>query len=282
MAVAERLHFGRAAEALYISQPALSRQIRQLEHELGVPLFARRSRDVALTRAGEQLARDAPYLLAATEAAASNARRAGRGDRSLKLGFMLGTDLEPTLRAFAEEHPDVDVEVKRIRWWNQADELLNGAVDVAFVRLPIASEGLQVLPLYTEPLSVALPAAHPLATRSALSIADVADEPVLGLADAPAAFSAVWTVDPRPDGSHPRQGPTVHDMEEIVEYVRVGRGVIFLPAAITEAFPRSDIADVPLGDVGPGHIALAWSSRQRSPLVADLVQAATARYTRGD
>ena len=276
VAVAERLHFGRAAEALYITQPALSRQIRQLEQELGVPLFARNSRDVALTPAGEQLARDAPRVLAASQATVKLARRAGSGGRSLKVGFMLGTDLDPALRAFTHDHPDVDVQIKRIRWWNQTQALLDGGVDIAFVRLPIDTDGLQLVPLYSEPIRVALPADHLLAAEPAVSIADVADEPVLVYADASPAWNAVWTLDPRPDGSHPRQGPLVRDMEEILEYVKAGRGVIFLPGAITDAFPRHEVAYVPITDVPPGQIALAWSETQSSPLVIDLARAATA------
>jgi DNA-binding transcriptional LysR family regulator len=276
VAVAERLHFGRAAEALYITQPALSRQIRQLEHELGVALFARSSREVTLTPAGEQLAREAPRLLATSQAAVTNTRRAGKSDRSLTVGFMLGTDLDPTLRAFSRRHPDTDIQLKRIRWWNQTRALLEGGVDVAFVRLPIDTEGLRLLPLYTEPLQVALPRDHPLASETAVSIADLADDPVLVYADASPTWNAVWTIDPRPDGSHPRQGPIVRDMEEILEYVKAGRGVIFLPSAISEAFPRPDVAYVPITDIPPGQIALAWNETQSSLLVTELIEVATA------
>jgi DNA-binding transcriptional LysR family regulator len=88
--VAERLHFGQAAAALYITQPALSRQIRQLEQELNVELLERTSRQVSLTAAGKRLAEDGSRLLAASQAAIDQARRAGQGEQSLTLGFMLG------------------------------------------------------------------------------------------------------------------------------------------------------------------------------------------------
>jgi DNA-binding transcriptional LysR family regulator len=241
-----------------------------------VQLFARSSRDVALTPAGEQLARDAPRLLAASHAAVRNARRAGKGDRSLKVGFMLAADLDPAVRAFAQLHPDIEIEMKRIRWWNQGEALLEGGIDVAFVRLPIATEGLELVPLYTEPLVVALSHDHPLAAERAVSVADIADEPVLLYADASPAWNAVWTIDPRPDGSHPRHGPIVRDMEEIVEYVRAHRGVIFLPSAIGEAFPRPDIVYVPIADGPSGQIALAWNPTHPSRLVGDFVELAKA------
>jgi DNA-binding transcriptional LysR family regulator len=272
--VAERLHYGRAAATLHITQPTLSRQIRQLEQELGVALLTRSTRDVALTPAGEQLARDAQRLLGASQAAVTNTRRAGKGNPSLKVGFILGSDFEPVLRAFADRHPDADIQVKRIRWWNQTETLLEGAVDVAFVRLPIETEGLQLLPLYTEPRQVALPEQHPLAAKPTVSIAELANEPVLVHADASPEWSAFWTIDPRPDGSRPPQGPVIRDMEEVLEYVKAGRGIIFLPAAICDAFPRPEVSYVPVTDIPPGEIALAWNATQHSPLVAELAQAA--------
>jgi DNA-binding transcriptional LysR family regulator len=192
---------------------------------------------------------------------------------------MLGTDLDPILRAFTQRQPDIEIRLKRIRWWNQAQALLEGAVDVALVRLPIDPDGLRLLPLYTEPLQVALPYEHPLAAEAAVSIDDVANEPVLVYADASPAWNAAWTVDPRPDGSHPRHGPIVRDMEEILEYVKAGRGIVFLPSTITDAFPRPDIAYVPITDIPPGQVALVWNQTQSSPLVPAFVEAVTAGLT---
>jgi DNA-binding transcriptional LysR family regulator len=274
VAVAESLHFGRAAEALYISQPALSRQIRQLEDEIGTQLLVRSSRNVALTAAGEQLACDGARLLAMSQSILDSTRRAGSGDRTLTVGFMLGTDINPPLRAFAGRYPDVDIELKRLRWWNLTQPILDGSVDAAFVRLPIPSEGLTLVSLYREPLCVTLPVGHRLASESSVSIADLADEPVLLYADASTAWNAFWTVDPRPDGTQPKPGPAVHDMEEIIGYVRVGRGVVFLPTAIAAAFPRSGMAYVPITDIPLGQVVLAWSTDSHSPYAAALAESA--------
>ncbi|MGP3983796.1 LysR family transcriptional regulator [Streptomyces sp. KR80] len=274
VAVAERLHFGQAAVALHITQPALSRQIRQLEQDLGVELFARTSREVALTPAGEQLLQDAERLLAASQAALERVRRADAGGRSLTVGFMLGVDIAPVVRAFSERHPGVEVGLERLRWWNHGQAVLEGRVDVGVVRLPIASEGLTLLPLYTEPVRVTLPTEHPLAGQAAVSVADLADEPVFGYAEASPAWNAFWSIDPRPDGTRPRQGPLVHDMEEIVEYVRGGRGVAFLPATVTAAFPRDDVTYVPVIDAPLGQIVLAWQAGRQSPLITDLADVA--------
>src|SRR5262249_36287684 len=271
-------HFGRAAEALYITQPALSRQIRQLEHELGIDLFARTSRDVSLTAAGEQLARNAPYLLAASHAAITQARRAAASRDALRVGFMLGTDIDSTLRRFSQTHPEVDIQLKRIRWWNQAQTILESDVDVAFIRLPLERQGVELVPLYTEPLVVPLPTVHALANRKHLSISDLADEPVLGWADASPEWVATWTIDPRPDGSHPIQGPPVRDMEEILEYVKAGRGTIFLPSALVETYARPDVVYIPVDAVPPAQVALAWNPRHATQLVSDFVESARDEY----
>ena len=273
VAVAERLHFGQAATALHITQPALSRQIQQLEHDLDVELFARTSREVTLTPAGERLLRDGRRLLAAARETQERARNATAGP-ALTVGFMLGVDVDPALRIFRERHPEVGIQLQRLRWWNQAEALLDGRADVGFLRLPVPQQALSLLPLYAEPLTVALAADHALAGRPSVSIADLADEPVLRYADAPPAWNAFWSMDPRPDGSQPRHGPFVHDMEEIVQYVRAGNGVAFLPAAISAAFPRPDLAYVPLTGVPAGQIVLAWEAARESVLVGAFAEAA--------
>jgi DNA-binding transcriptional LysR family regulator len=273
VAVAERLHFGQAAASLHITQPALSRQIQQLEHDVGVELFARTSREVTLTPGGEQLLRDGRRLLATARGAMERARHA-TGRNQLTVGFMLGVNVDPVLRTFRERHPEIDLQLQRLRWWDQVDALLDGRVDVGFVRFPVPAQGLGLLPLYTEPVTVALPSGHPLAGRPSVRLADIADEPVLRYADAPAAWNAFWSMDPRPDGTLPRHGPAIRDMEEIVEYVRAGSGVAFLPAPIATAFPRPDIAYVPVTGVQAGQIVLAWEATRDSALIEAFTEAA--------
>src|SRR5215468_1139157 len=274
VAVADRLHFGRAAAALYISQPALSRQIRQFEADLGVELLERSSRQVSLTPAGKRLAEDGARLLADSEAAVARARRAGESEHSLTVGFMLGMDIAPVITEFAHSHPDVDIQLQRLRWWNHAAALRDGRVDVGFVRLPLPTDGLEIRELYTEPVCVALPAGHPLAQMTSVEIAVLAGEPVLRYADAHPEWNAFWTFDPRPDGSHPPPGPYVHDMEEIVAYVRAGRGVAYLPVPITATIAPTAVTFVPVDDIPPGQLVLAWDANRPPPHMSGLVSAA--------
>ena len=272
VAVAERRHFGQAALALHVTQPALSRQVRQLEHDLRVELFTRSTRDVTLTPAGEQFLHDAKALLAAAEAAQDRARRISAGNDALVVGFMLGTDVTLALNAFSARYPHVTVELVRLRWWTQARDILDGGVDVGLVRPPLDADGLDLLPLYPEHLSAVLPIAHPHAGDAEVSLAALADDPVLEYADAAETWSAVWNADPRPDGTRPRHGPAFHDMEELLGYVRGGRGIAFVPHSVAVAFPRSDIAYVPVADVPPGQVALAWNGARRSQRVAHFVE----------
>src|ERR1700710_2397839 len=151
VAVAESLHFGRAADELHIAQPALSRQIRALEHDLGTPLLVRDSHGVALTDAGRQLLTDAGPLLASTHAVRHRVTVAARGSRRLMVGFRAGIAVAPAVQQFATRHPDVLVDVQRIEGDDQAPMLLDGRIDVAYIRLPIDETGLRVTPVYTEP-----------------------------------------------------------------------------------------------------------------------------------
>jgi DNA-binding transcriptional LysR family regulator len=241
-----------------------------------VTLFARTTRGVSLTDAGQELARAAPRLLAASQAAIQSTRQASKDKGSLVVGFNLGVEIDSTLAAFARLHPDPEIVLKRIRWWNQAESLLDGAVDVAFLMLPFATEGLGIRPLYEEPVYVTLPAEHPLAGEPGVTVVELAEEPVLTYAQASPEWQATWTVDPRPDGSHPLRGPAFRDMEEVLAYVKSGQGVLFLPAGITEAFPRPEVAYVAVRDIPPSQIVIAWNDSRSSVLIDDFVGTAVA------
>ncbi|MFJ5262539.1 LysR family transcriptional regulator [Streptomyces sp. NPDC088387] len=274
VAVAERLHFGQAAAALHVTQPALSRQIQQLEHDLGVALFTRNSREVALTPSGTQFLKDSRTLLAVAREAQERARRIEAGQDSLKIGFMLGTDITAVVHAFSERHPGVRLELVRLRWWERTRAILDGEVDVGFVRLPVDTTALTVLPLYQERLSVVLPIGHALAGEDSVEVTALAGETLLQYADAGPDWSAVWNADPLPDGTRLGRGPTVHDMEEILAYVRAGQGVVLVPAPVAAFFPRPDIAYVPAADVPPGQVAVAWNAGRHSPLATAFADAA--------
>ncbi|MFI9804508.1 LysR substrate-binding domain-containing protein [Streptomyces sp. NPDC052301] len=176
VAVAEELHFGRAAERLHIVQSAVSQQIQRLERELGAELFDRSPRRVRLTAAGERLLPEARSVLGAAEKArAAVARPAG-----LRLGTStgLGEHLDRVLAAFAERAPDVPVELHSLPVGERLARVAAGELDAAFVRSAEPPPGIRVLPLWPDPLVAALPATHPLAGRDEIALTDLAALPL--------------------------------------------------------------------------------------------------------
>ncbi|MGA5116121.1 LysR family substrate-binding domain-containing protein [Streptomyces pseudogriseolus] len=220
-------------------------------------------------RAGEQFLQDARDLLAAARAARNRARRIAAGEGVLRVGFMLSSDITAPLHTFSAREARVRIELVRLRWWNQSTDLVDGTADVGFVRLPVDAGRLRVLPLYQEGLCVALSVRHPLAGEDTVGLRALADEPLLRHAGA----SPVWNTGPRPDGTPWLRGPDVHDMEEILAYVRAGSGVVMVPESVAAVFPRPDIACVPLTEVPPGTVAFAWDGERESPLVDTFVDA---------
>ncbi|MQY20655.1 Hca operon transcriptional activator HcaR [Nocardia sp. RB20] len=265
VAVAERLHFGRAAEDLHIAQPVLSRQIRSLEKDLGASLFVRDSHGVVLTDAGKQLLDDARPLLASAHAVRGRVAVAARGSRRLVVGFRMGIVVTSAVRAFGLEHPDVIVDVQRLEWDDQAQMVLDGTVDVAYVRLPIDATGLRVIPLFTEPRVVVLPADHRLAGKDQVTESDLAGEPL------------IWHVDPHTQPTrhpHPTSGHFVRGVEEKLEHVAAGRGISFLPHSATAFYSRPDISYVPIPELPPDQACLAVAESRKSLLVEDFLTAA--------
>lgn len=266
LAVADLLNFGRAAERLHIAQPALSRQIRSLEHDLGAILFDRDRHRVELTAAGRQLLEDAPALLAGAAAARRRVAAAGRGTQSLSVGFRAGIVVTAAVRVFRADHPDTAVELRHLEWDHQEEPVLDGRVDVAYLRPPVAEAGLAVTALYREPRVAVLPADHRLAGKPVVSVADLAEELLL---PAPG-------IEPlgSPNRSRARARITVRTVEEKWEHVAAGAGVLFVAASMARYYQREDIASVPLSDAPPDQVLLATAAARTSPLVDAFIRAA--------
>ncbi|MVU77944.1 LysR family transcriptional regulator [Nocardia sp. ET3-3] len=270
VAVAEHLHFGRAAEQLFIAQPVLSRQIRALEEELGAQLFARDRRGTALTAAGQQLLVDAKPLLAAADALRRRVTRATREEDVFTVGFMPGLIVTAAVRALTEHHPGLIVDLVRTTWDDQIEVIHDGRVDVSVVRLPVEPRGLILRPLYTDPRVVVLPADHRLAAKDTLAVADLVDEHLLqdpGLVPEWHALAAESRKE-RPDV------PVFRSVEEKLEHVAAGRGIIFLPLSVMTFYTRPDIAYVPVPDLAPNQVSLAWSADRPVPLAEEFANLA--------
>jgi DNA-binding transcriptional LysR family regulator len=272
VAVADRLHFGRAADELHIAQPVLSRQIRALEHDLGTPLLTRDSHGVALTDAGRQLLTDAGPLLASAHAVRRRVTVAAQGGRRLMVGFRAGVAVTPAVKLFAIRHPDVLVDVQRIESDEQATMLLDGRIDVGYVRLPIDETGLRVAPLYSEPRVAVLPLGHRLAGKEQITEADLAGEPL------------VWHPDTSTQPTrrpHPNAGYLVRGVDETLEHVAAGRGISFLARSATVFYSHPEVSYVPMPDLVPDQVCIAVPASRTSPVVDDFFAAAqtTAKIT---
>jgi DNA-binding transcriptional LysR family regulator len=184
VATAEELHFGRAARRLGLSQPPLSMQLRALEEDLGVRLFDRDNRNVALTRVGALLLVEARRILAQVDQARSLVRRAGRGEYgSLSVGFITPVEysfLPPLLREFRRQHPHVALQLHELMTDQQLAELERGTLDVGFLTGPVMGNRLAHREVMTEPLIAAIPQGHRLAASAGrLSIKRLASEDVI-------------------------------------------------------------------------------------------------------
>jgi DNA-binding transcriptional LysR family regulator len=277
VAVAEELHFTRAAERLYIAQPALSEQIRRLEGELGVELLRRTTRKVELTAAGEEFLSHARRILAEADEALADASRAARGETGrirVATGATAGVVLVPAvLRAFREARPLVHLDLRQSDWEDYSGGLRDGSADAAFVWLPIEPGELRFTALHEEPRVMALEAGHPLANEPGLRMEQFVDEPWPWV-DTDAVTVAFWTCADYRGGAAARRGPTIRSMEGMLEAVRAGLCVATVPRSQAQVSALPGIAFRPVADLTPATLALAWRATDETPVVQALVEIA--------
>ncbi|MFI8320614.1 LysR family transcriptional regulator [Streptomyces sp. NPDC085529] len=275
VAVAEELHFGRAAERLGMAQPPLSRAIQQLERRLGVCLLQRDRRGVRLTDAGEVLLYEGRAALDAVAAAARRTRRAAGADgpggprRRLVLAVKAAASHELLRKlldayAYAAEPDSAEVEVLPCGIREQEQLLRDGRADVALMHTPWNSlAGFESEALTTEGQVAVLPAGHPLASREILSLADVRDVPDLPLARWPT------------HGTYaPGPGPEIHHQTQLAQLIALGRTLAIVPAS-ARSWLWAEHTAVPLADAPPVVTHIAWPAHSRSLTLAGLIRTAT-------
>lgn len=278
VAVAEQLHFGRAAEELYVSQPALSKQIRALERLLRVVLFDRDRRAVRLTAAGTALLPVARALVEQwREGQARVAEAAARTDATLVVGMStwLGRGLLPAVRArFAAAAPHARLHLRQVGWNDPTGGLgdTDGtATDAAFVWLPLPQERYDWITVATEPRLLLLPAAHPLARRDVVAFADLLDEAFLAPPAGP--LRDYWLAAELRGGRPPVIGAEIASTDETLEALTAGLGVCLVAAGSAGPFRNDAIAARDVEGVGPAELVLAWRRDDRRPLLRALIDA---------
>nr|WP_269749593.1 LysR substrate-binding domain-containing protein [Nocardia fusca] len=284
MAVAEELHFGRAATRLYIAQPSLSHQIRKLEETLGTPLFVRSNRRVQLTAAGRTLAREAPTALAALEQAIQLTRLAGSGiATTIRLGYtpVTGFDMLTTLlNALHDDHPGLTVDARELFSAEIPERLCAGDLDIGLALSPQPIDGVGGEILRKEPVSALLGTRHRLAAAPTIPVTALRDETLLLFPRrlAPAYYDGIIAACHEAGFS-----PEIRAFEEppvnaMLARLSSGREVSLAPASFAEHAAKAgtgillrDVVDPPI----PAELSMLWPANDPSPAIASVL--ATAR-----
>lgn len=262
IALADELHFGRAAVRLSIAQPALSKAVRRIETRLGVPLFIRSSRHVELTPAGKSLQEHGRHALNAVSAAVRHAQRAGDTQAPLRLVLKPGGDaglLSGILAEYARRPDARQVDILFSGPADRADFLRDGRADVGLLYAPFDDlDGLTHETLYAEDRVAIVPSGHRLAGHASVRMSDLEGETL-----------PRWKGIPGGDGT----GPEVADAVQLLHMITVRRMIGVLPRSLVEPVPAGLVC-VPVTDAPPSRLVLAWNEQDRRPLVASFVVAA--------
>lgn len=274
LVVAEELHFSRAAARVFLTQQALSRQVKELEDELGVTLFERTTRRVSLTPTGEAFRDAVTPLLAGLDEAVEGARRTERALAGrLRIGFCPGAALEltaPILAEFRTAFPDVEIDLREFPANDPSAGLATGVTDVAFLRLPQGTAGIETEALFTDPCIVAVAASHPLASRDALTVADIEAEPLTLSNTTDQVYRDFWSLAAARSAPPPRIHP-VSSITEEVALVATGMAASVTSSAAATYTPMPGVRYVPLDDWPGSTVAVAWHLGERSRIVAGFV-----------
>ena len=277
VAVAEHLHFGRAADALVTAQPSLSRQIQQLEDELGIQLFERSNKRVALTEGGRTFLVDAKRILQFADASVRHARESAEGTRGeLRISFIGGammTEMPLVLSTFRRRFPHVELLPYAIHN-EHMEALLDGRVDIAWT-VPTAHPDFGTRDITSDRLSAALPADHPLATAERVDLADFGDEPLITLARSigQSLHDAVVELALR-HGYRPSRLYEVNDDVTALGFVAAGFGVAIIPNAWS-VIRIPGIVHRPLTVDVFVRQSLCWRIDSYTPLVRSFVETAS-------
>jgi DNA-binding transcriptional LysR family regulator len=286
--VAEELHFTRAAERLYVSQPALSKQIRMLERQLGAELFERDQQGVALTPVGTALLPHARRVLAAWDQAWQAAEQAkGQQRATLLVGMsttLVRSGMLPAIRSrFTAIRPGAAVTLREISWEDPTAGLARKLTDVAFVWLPLPDPGrYRWTVVAEEPRLVAMPADGPLARRidqcqpgtdSPVDFADLLDEAFLALPRSAGPLREYWLATDARGGKPPVVGAEIASVGETYEALMDGRGIVLLAAGNAPLVALDGVITRSVRGLSPCQLALAWRAGDQRPLVRDYVRA---------
>jgi DNA-binding transcriptional LysR family regulator len=276
--LASELNFGHAAALLYISQPALSLSIRQLERNLGVELFDRNTRSVTLTAAGADfLSKLRPALRAVDEAILTAQRWADGTNGLLRIGYLIGAGLDKLprlLRNFSDAHPAIRVEIVEYDFSDPSAGLRTAEVDLAVVRPPIDVEGVDLLQISQEGWVACVPEDHRLAKRRRVRLADVLAEPIIAAPSSAGGWRDYWIAEEYRDHKPAMIAGEAATFEAEFTAVAQGKGISITCETSARYFRRPGVRFIPISDAPPCSVALAWPKSNAAPAVSRFVECA--------
>jgi DNA-binding transcriptional LysR family regulator len=277
-AVAAEGNLTRAAERLFVSQPTLTKQIKQLESQLGMRLFTRSRAGMTLTAAGQALAGTTPAVLASWDQALRETKAAAsRAAKVLRVGFISSAANEATqqiIAAFARRRPGWRVDMQQAAWSDPTAGLVTGDVDAALLRLPFpGQDGVRIEVLLTEPRWVALPATHPLAACDQIPFADLWDEPFVAAPAETGWWRDYWLAAGERDGHPVRIGYVTNQPDAWLTAIANGYGIALTPESAARYYARPGITYRPVTGVTPSQVGVAWQpANDTNPVVQDFVR----------
>lgn len=277
VAAAEELDLTRAADRLGIPQPALSRQITMLENDLQVTLFDRDRRSVALTAAGDALLVAARGLLTAWDETRQTIGDIAATEASvLRIGIhdVVDQDIVAELRGrLRARSPAWQLEVVRIDWDDPACGLADHTTDLALMWLPVPEAGRYGHHVVaSETRHVALQRLHPLAARDSIRFAELLDQSFIAMPQQAGPLRDFWLAKPQRNGQPPKIAATAHNAEECIDLIATGAGVALVAESSAVSYVRPGLVTVPISDLPPAELALAWLATDTRNVVRSLVE----------
>jgi DNA-binding transcriptional LysR family regulator len=271
----EELNFRRAAEKLFITQPALSTAIKALEHQTGTTLLRRNTREVALTEIGAAFLPKAIQALRGVDATIDDLIEMSRRNRHIRLGYLIGTGADVLFRLvrhFEATYPEISVEPKEFDFSDPTAGLADGTTEVAIIRPPVELPEHRMLILDAEDWVACLPRDHRLAGRSEVSIAELLDDPIVVAPGSAGRWRDYWMAMDARNGTPPIVAAVAATYEEETTAVARGLGISFTSEASARLYNRQGIAYVPIIDRRRNYTALAWHPAHLSEDAAALIK----------
>jgi DNA-binding transcriptional LysR family regulator len=280
LALAEELHFGRAADRLHIAQPPLSRAIQQLERDLGTRLFDRTTRSVQLTAAGNALVGPARDIFASCRVAEAAVRAAGVGETGMiRIGYAgpsSHTLIGKLVQAVRTDHPGIEFDLRSVTYGHAGLALvMDGAMDLTITRWSTQLPGICSRIVQEEHFVVVVPANHPLADRERVSFVDLKDEPFVMLPPEPAStVRDTFTATCHQAGFTPRIVQTAPDSWDVMAMVSAGIGITFTVDAVVAQIRTEGLHVLEPDDrIEPTYARLAWRENDDSPALREVLRA---------